>query len=164
MHCTFLDNSFDRSFRLYLLGSQFDVNFLVIYFLFPVCKRKVSNILYMKLYAFLFAFAPQRRELNSLRPYQISPRTLITLKVVCRLATCKMSASINVHEQETSDTSFSSSGGQKPLIHHERNRFVVALVIITSLLLIWGVSLLPTIFYANKLSVSVEQQESLNTR
>ncbi|XP_078375513.1 uncharacterized protein LOC144658891 [Oculina patagonica] len=74
-----------------------------------------------------------------------------------------MSASINVHEQETSDTSFSSSGGQKPLIHHERNRFVVALVIITSLLLIWGVSLLPTIFYANKLSVSVEQQESLNT-
>ncbi|KAJ7394308.1 hypothetical protein OS493_000110 [Desmophyllum pertusum] len=70
---------------------------------------------------------------------------------------------INIHEEDTSDKSLSSSGNQKPIIHKERNRFFEALVIITSLLLIWGVSLLPTIFYANKLPAPLEQQGNFNT-
>ncbi|XP_020623285.1 uncharacterized protein LOC110060827 [Orbicella faveolata] len=58
---------------------------------------------------------------------------------------------VNSEEKDMIDSSLSSSGGQKPLIHHERNRCLLGSVIITSLLLIWGVSLLPTIFYGNKL-------------
>lgn len=66
---------------------------------------------------------------------------------------CKMSdgPAVNSEEKDMIDSSLSSSGGQKPLIHHERNRCLLGSVIITSLLLIWGVSLLPTIFYGNKL-------------
>ena len=69
---------------------------------------------------------------------------------------------VNGEEKDMIDSSLSSSGGQKPLIHHERNRCLLGLVIITSLLLIWGVSLLPTIFYANKLPTPVEPH--VNTR
>ena len=79
-----------------------------------------------------------------------------------------MSALISSPGPEISDASLSSSDNQKPLIHNERNRLLVALVIITSLLLIWGVSLLPTIFYVNKLeppkSKPGEQQVGLNMR
>lgn len=64
---------------------------------------------------------------------------------------CKMSdgLAVNSEEKDMIDSSLSSSGDQKPQIHHERNRCFLGLIIITSLLLIWGVSLLPTIFYAN---------------
>ena len=64
---------------------------------------------------------------------------------------------INSEEKDMIDSSLSSSGGQKPLIHHERNRCLLGSVIISSLLLIWGVALLPTIFYAYQLPAPVEQ-------
>lgn len=67
-----------------------------------------------------------------------------------------MSSSVIVHERDMTDTSLSSSGDQRPLVHKERSRFLVVLVTISCLLLIWGVSLLPTIFYANKIPVPTD--------
>lgn len=67
-----------------------------------------------------------------------------------------MSSLVNVHEQDMTDTSLSSSGDQKPLVLKERSCFRVVLVVIPCLLLIWGVSLLPTVFYANKLPVPTD--------
>ena len=73
-----------------------------------------------------------------------------------RLCAGRMSSLVNVHEQDITDTSLSSSGDQKPLVLKERSCFRVVLVVIPCLLLIWGVSLLPTVFYANKLPVPTD--------
>lgn len=71
------------------------------------------------------------------------------------------SSAINSGSEDPSDTSFSSTGSQKPLIHKERNRCLVAFVVVISLILIWGIALLPAIFYANKLPAPVEQQVNM---
>lgn len=90
-----------------------------------------------------------------LLPYYISFKNR-SLWNCFRLCAGRMSSLVNVHEQDITDTSLSSSGDQKPLVLKERSCFRVVLVVIPCLLLIWGVSLLPTVFYANKLPVPTD--------
>ena len=70
-------------------------------------------------------------------------------------------SAINVQSEEISDTSFTSTGSQKPLVNSEKNRCLVAFVVVISLLFIWGIALLPAIFYANKLPAPVERQVNM---
>ena len=75
-----------------------------------------------------------------------------------------MSASSPVHvqSQEQSDSSFTSSGGEKPLVvNSAKNRCVVAFVVVVILTFIWGIALLPAIFYANKLPAPMEKQVNM---
>lgn len=76
-----------------------------------------------------------------------------------------VSSPVHVQSQETSDNSFTSSGGKKPLVvNSAKNRCVGAFVVVVSLIFIWGIALLPAIFYANKLPVHMEHEQQENMR
>ena len=71
---------------------------------------------------------------------------------------------INIHPEETSHTSatsYSSSGSERPLIPHERNRPLTAFVVVISLIFVWAIALLPAYFYANKLPAPSERKVNM---
>ena len=57
---------------------------------------------------------------------------------------------INAQPEDASETSYTSSGNEIPLIPHERNRFLETFLVVIALMVIWSIALLPAIFYANK--------------
>lgn len=65
---------------------------------------------------------------------------------------------INARPEDTSEISCTStsSGSETPLIPHERSRVLVTFVVVMGLIFIWGIALLPAIFYANKLPAPPE--------
>ena len=65
---------------------------------------------------------------------------------------------INARPEDTSEISCTStsSGSETPLIPHERSRLLVTFVVVMGLIFIWGIALLPAIFYANKLPAPPE--------
>lgn len=68
----------------------------------------------------------------------------------------------NVQSDGPSDSSLTSTGSQKPIISSEKNPYLVAFVVVISLIFIWGIALLPAIFYANILPAPAEPK--VNTR
>ena len=69
---------------------------------------------------------------------------------------------INVVPEDTKEISCTSSGSEAPLIPRERSRLLVTFVVVMGLMFVWGVALLPAIFYANKLPAPPEPH--INTR
>lgn len=64
----------------------------------------------------------------------------------------------NVLSDGPSDSSLTSTGSQKPIISSEKNPYLVAFVVVISLIFIWGIALLPAIFYANILPAPAESK------
>ena len=54
-------------------------------------------------------------------------------------------------EKDGVTSSLSTSGDQKLIIHKERSCWKVAFIVVVCCGVIWGVAVLPAIFYANKL-------------
>ena len=62
------------------------------------------------------------------------------------------SSEADIKSEEISNTTFSSSSSTTPfLVPSNTNRCLIVLLVVISLLFIWGVALLPAIFYANQL-------------
>lgn len=67
------------------------------------------------------------------------------------------SSGADIKPEEISDTTFSSSSSTTPfLVPSNTNRCLIVLLVVISLLFIWGVALLPAIFYANQLPAPKE--------
>lgn len=58
---------------------------------------------------------------------------------------------INRVPEDTKEISCTSSGSDAPLIPRKRSRLLVTFVVVMGLMFVWGIALLPAIFYANKL-------------
>ena len=72
---------------------------------------------------------------------------------------------INGVPEDTKEISCTSSGSEAPLIPRERSRVLVTFVVVMGLMFVWGVALLPAIFYANKLPAPPEHPKPhINTR
>lgn len=69
---------------------------------------------------------------------------------------------INRVPEDTREISCTSSGSDAPPIPRERSRLLVTFVVVMGLMFVWGVALLPAIFYANKLPAPPEPH--INTR
>ena len=69
---------------------------------------------------------------------------------------------INGVPDDTREISCTSSGSDAPLMPRERSRLLVTFVVVMGLMFVWGVALLPAIFYANKLPAPPEPH--INTR
>ena len=69
---------------------------------------------------------------------------------------------INGVPEDTKEISCTSSGSDAPLMPRERSRLLVTFVVVMGLMFVWGVALLPAIFYANKLPAPPEPH--INTR
>lgn len=69
---------------------------------------------------------------------------------------------INAVPEDTKEISCTSSGSEAPLILRQRSRLLVTFVVVMGLMFVWGVALLPAIFYANKLPAPPEPH--INTR
>lgn len=63
---------------------------------------------------------------------------------------------INGVPEDTREISCTSSGSDAPLMPRERSRLLVTFVVVLGLMFVWGVALLPAIFYANKLPAPPE--------
>ena len=63
---------------------------------------------------------------------------------------------INGVPEDTREISCTSSGSDAPLMPRERSRLLVTFVVVMGLMFVWGVALLPAIFYANKLPAPPE--------
>ena len=63
---------------------------------------------------------------------------------------------INRVPEDTKEISCTSSGSDAPYMPRERSRLLVTFVVVMGMMFVWGIALLPAIFYANKLPAPPE--------